>query len=77
MEWILFKRNLNSSSDDDAHQEVGDDAGDSHHQALNNGDTGVEAEHEEEVMCETRVEADHEVAYGSREEGDCYQERHC
>lgn len=68
---------LNSSSDDNTHEEVGDDTGYGHHQALDHGDTRVKAQHKEQVMHETWMEADHEVADGSGEEGDQDQERHC
>lgn len=65
-------RNLNPSPDDDAHQEVRDDAGDGHHQALDDSHARVEAEHEEEVVREARMKPDHEVAQSPRDESDHY-----
>jgi hypothetical protein len=53
---------LNPCTDNDAHEEVGDYAGNGHHQALHDGDAGIEAQDEEEVVHEARVEAHHEVA---------------
>lgn len=41
---------LNSSSYDDAHEEIGYDTCNGHHQALNNSDTGVEVQDEEDVV---------------------------
>lgn len=70
------KADLNSSSDDDSHQEVGNDTGYGHHQALNDGDTRVKAQHKEQVMHETWMEVDHEIANGSGEKCDQYQEWH-
>lgn len=67
---------LNPCTDNDAHQEVGDHAGNGHHQALHNSDAGVEAQDEEEVMHEAWVEMHHEVAQCSRHKGDQEQERH-
>jgi hypothetical protein len=67
---------LDPCADYDAHEEVGDDAGDGHHEALDDGDAGVERQHEEEVVREARVQAHHEVAQRARHEGDEDQERH-
>jgi hypothetical protein len=67
---------LDPRADDDAHEEVGDDARDGHHQALHHGDAGVEVQHEEEVVREARVQAHHEVAQRARHQGDQDQERH-
>lgn len=67
---------LNPCTDDDSHEEVGDHAGNGHHQALNNSDTGIEGQDEEEVVHEARVEAHHEIAQRARHEGDQDQERH-
>lgn len=68
---------LDSRPDDDAHEEVGDDAGYGHHEALHHSHTRVEAQHEEDVVRHPRVEPHHEVADGAGEEGDQYQKRHC
>lgn len=73
---IMDVNYLYPCADDDAHEEVGDDAGDGHHEALHDGDAGVEAEEEEEVVHEARVEAHHEVAQRPRQERDEDQERH-
>ena len=69
--------NLNSSPYDNTHEEVRNDAGYGHHQALNYSHTCIEAQHKEDVMLETRMETDHEVTDSSREKGDQYQEWHC
>lgn len=58
--------NLNSSSYDDPHEEVGDNTGYCHHQAFNYGDTCIKAQDEKYIMLEARVESDHEVANSSR-----------
>jgi hypothetical protein len=76
IELLGYSVYLNSCTDNDAHEEVGDHAGNGHHQALDDGDTGVEAQDEEEVVHEARVEAHHEVAHCSRHEGDQKQEWH-
>lgn len=70
-------KNLNSRPYDDTHEEVGDDAGYCHHQALDYGDARIEAQYEEEIVREARVEMDHKIADSSRDEGDQDQERHC
>jgi hypothetical protein len=67
---------LNPCTDNDAHEEVGDHAGNGHHQALDDSDAGIEGQDEEEVVHEARVQAHHEVAQRARNEGDQDQERH-
>lgn len=66
---------LNSSSYDDAHEEIGYDTCNGHHQALNHCDTGVEVQDEEDVVWETRMKAHHEIAYWSWRETYQDQER--
>lgn len=68
--------NLNSSTNDNAHKEVGDNTGNCHHQALNYSDTRVKAQHEEQIMLKAGMEANHEVTYSSRKEGDENKIRH-
>lgn len=70
-------RNLNSSSNDDAHEKIGDNTGYGHHQTLNHCDTCIKAKHKEKIMFEAWMEADHEITNSSRDESDHYQERHC
>lgn len=71
-----MKADLYSGSDDDAHEEVWDDAGDHHHQALNDRNARVEAQDKEQVVFEAGMEPDHVVADSSGDEGDHYEVRH-
>lgn len=65
-----MKKYLNSSTNDDAHKEVGDNTGNSHHQAFNYGDASVKTQHKEQVMLEAGMKANHKVTNSSRKEGD-------
>lgn len=47
---------LDTSSSDDAHEEVGDDAGDHHHEALNYRKACEEAKHKVHEMTKTRMQ---------------------
>ena len=67
---------MDAGTKDDAHEEVGNDAGDGHHQALDDGDASVECEDEEEIMKEPRMKIHHEVTDGAGDEGNQDQVRH-
>ena len=74
---FLWSENyLNSSPCDDSHEEVGNDACNSHHETLYHSDTCVEAQHEEDIMTESRMQMDHVIADGSRDKCNHYQEWH-
>jgi len=68
---------LDSGTSDDAHEEIGDDTRNGHHQALNDSDAGIKTQHKEEIMLKARVKAHHEVTNCPRNEGDQYKEWHC
>jgi hypothetical protein len=68
---------LNPGPYDDTHEEIGNDTGNRHHQALDHRNAGVQVQDEEDVVLEARMEAHHEVAYGSRQEAYQNQERRC
>jgi len=74
---IHIYRNLNSSPNDNAHEEIRDNAGYGHHQAFNYGDTRIKAQHEENIMFKSWMKADHEITNSSRNKSNHYQERHC
>lgn len=68
---------LNASTNDDAHEEVGDNTSNSHHQALNDSDTCIKAQDKEEIVPKARVKSNHEVTNGSRQKSYQYQKWHC
>ena len=70
-------RNLNSSPNDNAHEEIGDNAGYDHHQAFNYGDARIQAQNEEKIMFKSWMKVDHEITYSSGNKSYHYQERHC
>ena len=74
---VIKKNYLNTSTDDYSHEEVGNNARYSHHEAFYNGDTCIETQHEEEVMSEPGMEMDHEIADCSRDECDHQKKWHC
>lgn len=71
------KVNLNASTSDDAHEEIGNNASNGHHQALDDSHTRVKTQNEEDVVFESGMQAHHEIAYSPRKKGDQHQEWHC
>ena len=72
-----MRKHLDSSSDDDTHEEVWNNTSYSHHQALHNGDTCVEAENKEKIVSESWMQPHHEVTYCPGDESYDDQERCC
>ena len=68
---------LDPSSNNNSHEEVWDNTGYGHHQAFNNSNTSVQAQHKEQIMDKSRMKVNHEVAYGPRNKGNEDQIWHC
>ncbi|KAF3671577.1 hypothetical protein FXO38_06524 [Capsicum annuum] len=54
------------ASNDDTHQEIRDDTGYSHHQALNCRNAGIKGWYKEQIARESWIEVNREVADGTR-----------
>lgn len=67
---------LNSSSDDDTHEKIGNSTGYSHHQALNNSNASKKTENEKEIVRESWVKLYHKITYSSGEKCYDHQKRH-
>ena len=72
-----MRKHLDSSSNDDTHEEVGNNTSYRHHQALHNGDTCIEAENKEEIVSESWMQPHHEVTDCPGDESYDDQERRC